>query len=141
MLQALDAESAAAIAAAQSSAAAGSSAAAVLVGPRMIAPPVSSKEADAERRAKRLVAGAEPDSKRVRNGGQRLGVPAAVVPPFEKKDKKGAKGVGAADDHGAPMKGATGSSGAAGSHGNGSPPIERPHSVREPHASTVRRQA
>jgi predicted RND superfamily exporter protein len=60
---------------------------------------------------------------------------------FEKKDKKGAKNSGTEDDHGALMKGATGSSGAAGSHENGSLPIERPHSVREPHASAVRRQA
>jgi predicted RND superfamily exporter protein len=60
---------------------------------------------------------------------------------FEKKEKKGPKGAGAEDDHGAPMKGATGSSGAAGSHENGSLPIERPHSAREPHASAVRRQA
>jgi hypothetical protein len=57
---------------------------------------------------------------------------------FEKKDKKGPKGHGVEDDHGTPVKGA---SGAASTNENGSLPIERPHSVREPHASTVRRQA
>jgi hypothetical protein len=64
----------------------------LLVGPRMVAPPVTAKDAERERaRAKRqpsVPEASEPKRPRGLSASQRMGVPSAVVPPFVASNNK-----------------------------------------------------